>query len=332
MAQKSDYRALLVKARKAQLRLTVENLHRLMATYDAAADRIIAQILQMPDSELTERYLHDLLNSLNAEIARLASDNAALLTAAMLEIAQNAAERQQEIGEMLDAPADALLDPWITHRDTLTDGTVIEVHFGHVAQAAVERVAARVYGDGLALSDRLWSLDETLRRTVADTLVQGIAEQLSASNLADRLLAALSQPGQETPRYLAMRIARTEINNAHREASVMAATDPRTGQTRDYLLGMRWNLSLSHVVPDICDLWAAHDSGDGPGIYAAGDVPVDHPHGLCYVTPVLREYPEVRGPGKEPDVDAVPDSQVDYYAGQGDVAAVAAQEMRSNAE
>jgi NAD+--asparagine ADP-ribosyltransferase len=56
-------------------------------------------------------------------------------------------------------------------------------------------------------------------------------------------------------------------------------------------IGMKWVLSGSHPVPDICDTLSTYDSGLGPGVYPPGDEPPypAHPNCLCTLIPIHEE-------------------------------------------
>lgn len=76
--------------------------------------------------------------------------------------------------------------------------------------------------------------------------------------------------------YAAMRLARTEINNAFHNESIRATRE------MPWVIGYKWHLSGSHPHgdPDICDRYAARD------LFKKSEVPQKpHPHCLCYVTP-----------------------------------------------
>lgn len=326
----ADYRRLIVDARRQQLQLTRENVNRLAQTYDKAAQNVVAQLDNVPGYMLTaeggvkQAYYRTLLLNIDRVLTDLWADYGKTLDVTLLDIAQNTADREAQVESLMTSSAakDPRLIADMTRTQTLSSGATLTASFGRVAEDAVQAVTTRIYRDGLQLSQRLYQLDAGARTLVENTLIQGIAEQVSAKELADRLQTALSQAGRQTPKYNAMRIARTEINHAHREAHIRSVMNP-DGVMKPYVLGVRWHLSLSHPEPDICDVWAAHDEGLGAGVYQPGSVPVDHPHGLCYVTTELRAFPGVRGPGMKPDVGAVPESQVAYYARQGDAPSAA---------
>lgn len=329
MSDANAYRRLLVEARRTQLADTRENLSRLAGIYDAAAQSVADKIRRLPPESLTpaggliDAYYPTLLRELDGTLRNLATDYAGVLDLSLHDLAQNAATREAQTAALVGAPEDGRLAPTLSRTFTLTTGETLSAQFGTVAQGAVEAVARRVFADGLQLSQRLYNLDQSTRRAVSDTVVQAVAEQVSARELASRLETALAAPNVANPRYAAMRVARTEINNAHREAHIASTLDPQTGALKPYIQAIGWRLSLSHPAPDICDIWAGHDSGFGPGNYSPGDVPTDHPHGLCFTVSVLVAYPEVAAPGKLADLENVPPSQVAYYAAQGDPIAAA---------
>lgn len=253
----ADYRALLVKHRRTQLEMTRDHLQRLAQTYDRAAAAIVERVRALPDS--VERtgtgWLNAQLNLLiqiDEEVARFRADYGQLLDLSMLSTAQQAADREAEVARLVGAPVQPNLLPSIERTITLSTGVDITAQFGVLARSAVEGVANRYYRDGLQLSQRLYNLQQETRKVVEDTIVQGIAQGTSARDLATQVQAAMAKDGVQTPRYNAMRIARTEINNTHREATVQAVIDPDTGGTKSYVTGVRWNLSLSHPAPDIC--------------------------------------------------------------------------------
>jgi hypothetical protein len=319
----AQYRQLLREERARQLSMTAQNVRRLSKVYGDAIDSVVMAVSTLPSYMLEkdiigQAYLRQLLQHLDSTLANLATDYGKMLDVSMLEMAQSAAEREAKTARMLETPNDHRLAAELTHAVTLSDGTQASVQFGIVAQNAVERAANRVWSDGWKLSDRLYNLDAATRQTVQDTIVQGVAEQVSAKELAARLQTSLTKAGADNPRYKAMRIARTEINTAHREAHILSTMD-ESGNLKPFLSGVRWNLSLSHPRADICDLWA-NGSSDGlpSGVYLPEDVPSDHPHGLCYTSSELVDYPGIGGPGKKPAIEGVPSSQVAYYARQGD--------------
>ena len=164
------------------------------------------------------------------------------------------AKMTPDFARSLVAQAEAGLDSYISRR-----------HYNHT-------LSERVYKNG--------------RKSV--TAVEGIINQAllqgrSATEIA-RLVRSYINP--RTPgglSYAAMRLGRTELNNAFHETSIrMAQDDP-------FVDRMRWNLSGSHPKPDICNEYASavNRRGWGPGEYSVGQVPKKpHPQCLCFTTTV----------------------------------------------
>lgn len=87
---------------------------------------------------------------------------------------------------------------------------------------------------------------------------------------------------REKTRYMANRIARTEIARAHQ------AQVGREIMADDGIEVVQWLLNPAHPVADICDLHAKADLyGLGKGCYPKGFAPVPpaHPHCFCRVRP-----------------------------------------------
>lgn len=98
-----------------------------------------------------------------------------------------------------------------------------------------------------------------------------------------------SVTGKGTVAYNALRLARTEVNQAYHDAQNMAA------EGNPLIKGMKWHLSGSHPERDICDDWAEENAhGLGPGIFPVGQTPKDHPNGLCFLTTIYHEPKELR--------------------------------------
>ena len=319
------YRQLLAEWRATQLKATRDNVKRLEVVFDGAIQSLSSKVAEAGDLTLTGTAAAALVADLDRVLTGLRDDYAALLDGGALNVAQVAADRELAVARLAGWGEDPSLIPGLTKTLTLSGGVEATVQFSLVATQAVERIANRVYSDGWTLSDRLVNLDAQTREVVRQTLVQGVAEQVSAKELGKRLETHLTQGVKLTDaagrdmninaRYNAMRIARTEINTAHREAHILSTIDSSTGRLKEWIHAVGWRLSLSHPRPDICDVWAGDDgAGLGSGNYQPDEVPWDHPHGLCYTISVLVAYPEVSGPGKLPNLDGVPEAQARYYA------------------
>lgn len=180
---------------------------------------------------------------------------------------------------------------------------------------ALAAAAQRVQGDGLTLSARIWRLESGGMQQIRNTLMSAFAERTSAVQLA-RLLEPVLGAGQGCPRwayrrlydmtaseraadsdgllrddecratgisYNALRLARTEIQNAHH------AMVSDVYQNAPWVTGKWVRLSPTHPQVDICDSYAA----GGP--YAADELILSlHPNCLCYYEPALMPADDFR--------------------------------------
>jgi hypothetical protein len=140
-------------------------------------------------------------------------------------------------------------------------------------------------------------------------LQQGIARGVSARQLAKDVEKILSGEfpslqeyglrvsdlsGLRTVRSDAMRIARSEINNAAREANRQAL------HQSPIVLAARWQTSGNHQIEDECDdLANADEFGFGKGFWRMDEWPVaPHPNCACYAGDVIFRPPEEWGTPK----------------------------------
>ncbi len=193
---------------------------------------------------------------------------------------------------------------------------------GGLADQFLDRYVNFRYNDGFNLSDRIWRIQEYTQKGILDITIQGIMSGTSAVDLTKQLEGFLlkrgpawttgikrSVTGRGTVAYNALRLARTEINQAYHWAQKeMAKENP-------LLIGQKWNLSNTHPTdwppsaaymgyPEICDYRANHDHhGLGEGVFPPGEAPPDHPNGLCYLTDVWKPVEEILDLLGDPDPD-----------------------------
>lgn len=135
--------------------------------------------------------------------------------------------------------------------------------------------------NGFTLSQRVYRNSQATVLHVGQIVDSGLARQLSAREIA-RLVRRYIDP--ITPggaSYAAMRLGRTEINNAHHDTTI------RLSQDRPWVTGYQWKLSGSHPKPDICNEYASENDG----LFDKGEVPSKpHPQCLCYI--LVSQVPE----------------------------------------
>lgn len=189
--------------------------------------------------------------------------------------------------------------------------------FADINQRAVMSLLARTRHDGLKLSDRVWRTSQHARRALQKIVEDGVTRGLDSRKLALQVQRYL-QPDVwtvmklETRRnlgvpknvsYEAMRLARTEMNNAFHEGTVMAYRAMPSAR------GVYWRLSARHPLPDVCDDYASHNDN---GFWPKGEEPArPHPQCFCVILPAMEDPEEfterlrawMRNPASQPDLE-----------------------------
>jgi hypothetical protein len=148
------------------------------------------------------------------------------------------------------------------------------------AQENVANLLARGAND-IPLSRQVYHSRALSQKLVDKAINRGLLLGFSAKELAETVKGLINPNVRGGVSYAAMRLARTEINNAfHRSQIDLRKGDPWT-------TGFKWNLSGSHPRPDECNRYAErqHFRGGDPGVFKKADVPgKPHPNCLCFVT------------------------------------------------
>lgn len=178
-----------------------------------------------------------------------------------------AAQMAERAIEDMTRVAYAALDPDAV--EALIDG------FRDTAQAGINLDYARIPRE---LSALVYKNDALTQGHVEDTIRAGIVAGLNAKELAAEVYQYISPSTPGGASYAAMRLARTEMNNAFHEQQKLGANRPG-------VRAAKWNLSDSHPKPDECNIFAEKPSYLGVGCYAFGDIPdKPHPQCFCYLT------------------------------------------------
>lgn len=153
--------------------------------------------------------------------------------------------------------------------------------FLETASRQGELIAARYLND-IPLSPRVYR-NEALSRGIVDREVnRGIALSRSAREIAQSVATLINPNTPGGISYAAMRLGRTELNNAFH------ATTIRTTVDQPWVTAYKWNLSGSHPRPDVCDSYAEGNPDNlGAGVFSKESVPgKPHPHCLCFLAVV----------------------------------------------
>lgn len=147
------------------------------------------------------------------------------------------------------------------------------------AKAGISAMLAKAQ-NGIPLSRAVYKTQALAQGLVDRKLKQGLLLGMNAKTIAKSVKDLIRPDVKGGVSYAAHRLARTELNNAFKTAQENRYVD------EPWTSGMRWNLSKSHPVPDICNVLAEQDiHGLGDGVYPVGQRPNSHPNCLCYLTP-----------------------------------------------
>jgi hypothetical protein len=148
------------------------------------------------------------------------------------------------------------------------------------ARRNLDQMIARVNGDSyVPLSEKVYRSEAGITARVNRLVNSALARGLSAVEFAREARDFVNPLTPGGLRYAALRLSRTEINNAAHAVAINAQRD------KPWVEGMEWHLSRSHPKADRCDEYA-HGGPNGDGLYPVADTPVKpHPQCFCYITP-----------------------------------------------
>ncbi len=271
----SAYEAMLLQARKKELDILASKQRRITGVLLDTSRNItrLMQTLAYPDDVLKMSKLAELQRQVNVFAADFAGELQGTIVSGVSEAAKASSEGRMKAAVVYlnDVKPDMVND--------------VPRMYATIPRQAVETIFKRKYKDGRVFSQRIWNLRNYTSNVISDTVSQGMLMRKSAREIAQDLDRYLINPsGGVSPK--AMTLARTEINHAFREASVISAKQAA------WVKGLQWRLSSTHPVRmpegDICDIWASQDiHGLGRGVYPPDGLPIDHPNGTCFTTDVL---------------------------------------------
>lgn len=310
-----DYQKWALAARKQYIQLRLRQDKEIANLYIRSADRIAKELQQIGTTtisgQIRKKHLKELEKSLRAQAELIQKG----LTEAFVDYIDSAAKAGVGYtqGVVLNLFDQAGLK---------TSG--LRKLFSRVNKQAVEAIWARTR-NGLYLSDRIWEQSEKYRTIMRDIIQESVAigqdavttarmiqqyVREGAMTLAKRYPNMMKRMKGRIPgniSYEALRLARTEMSAAFGEGAIAAS------RVAPSYIGMKWVLSGSHPVPDICDTLSTYDSGLGPGVYPPGDEPPypAHPNCLCALVPIHEEPEEfvaklknwLEDPENEPELE-----------------------------
>lgn len=150
------------------------------------------------------------------------------------------------------------------------------------ASLGVANSISRVTGSDIPLSARVYRTEKLANRWVQNQVNSAIIRGDSAKDIAKIVKTSIKPTAPGGVSYAALRLGRTELNNAFHCTAITLA------ENRPWIQGMDWRLSHVHVFdparPEICEKYSRQ-------IWEMGHVPAKpHPQCRCYVTPRLEPF------------------------------------------
>jgi hypothetical protein len=198
-------------------------------------------------------------------------------------------QAQVAIGDGVDAAADSMAYLTEVYMNSVGLGaSYLRQSILRQARSGIDSYISRgTNGIPLAQSVYKSSVEsgQRLDRMINAMLLNGA----SAKEIARRAASFINPDTPGGVSYAAMRLGRTELNNAfHRTSKDLYQQSP-------FVVAVKWNLSGSHPKPDLCNEYAenSHMRNGEAGVFRDSEVPgKPHPHCLCYVTPVTEDDDE----------------------------------------
>jgi hypothetical protein len=141
------------------------------------------------------------------------------------------------------------------------------------------------YVNSIDLSSAVYRNAAFMSGKVDAVVDNGLLLGQSAREIADSVEKYIAPDVAGGTKYAAMRLGRTEINNAARTVTKESL------QQQPYVEGAAWNLSGSHPEGDECDEFATQNQfGLGEGVWPADELPdAPHPQCFCNITSITPE-------------------------------------------
>lgn len=140
--------------------------------------------------------------------------------------------------------------------------------------------------NGITLSQRVYKNSALSKGKIDDIINKHLLLGNSARDIAKEVKAFINPNVPGGASYAAMRLGRSEVQNAFHRTSV------RNYQQTPWVETVKWNLSGSHPKPDACNEYSEDVTfpGGEAGMYRPTEVPdKPHPNCLCFVTPEVMD-------------------------------------------
>jgi len=177
-------------------------------------------------------------------------------------------------------------------------GLDIRGTYAAVPQDVVAMLASgKLYGHGWTLSKAIWGESQQKAHDIETIVARGVAANKSSFDIAKDLEKYVN-PGAAKPwdwskvypgvhkkvDYSAQRLARTMVSHAYQQSL------ERVCSKNPFVIGYRWRAAHVARTCELCIERSETDHhGMGPGVYPKGELPLDHPNGMCTFLTVMSD-------------------------------------------
>lgn len=260
-------------AEQERVRLTTAQQKQIRKLYEDAAKKVSEQAEKaprVPSDALKKQYLNNLKKQLDVELGNIQGEIESTVKSNMKKTAEAVVKGNIDFLKKIGMP--------------------IQGAFSHVPDDIVRSVATgQIYEGSWSLSRAIWRNTQRTQRDIQTIIAQGIAQNLSAYDIAKDLEQYVNPSAQldwdwskvypGTSRvvdYNAQRLARTMVSHAYQQSFV------RTTQKNPFVTKYKW---VSSGGARTCEICAGRDGVE----YSKDDLPLDHPNGMCTFIAVIED-------------------------------------------
>jgi hypothetical protein len=274
----NEYLKLVDEAQKKRLKLTNDQIYQIKNMYNDISRDLIARARAEPKGSMTERWLRDFRRQFRTDISKLNDILEKNITGSMEQSAGYAAAIQSEMFDLISSKID--ISNSFSNMFTKVPTEVV-----------AELVNGDFYKDGKGLSKRIWHNENKANGEFDYILEKGLAEKRSIADIAADLAKYVNPNvkndwdfkkiypgvGNKKIEYNSLRLAVTSISHAY-QLSLQ-----RSCKANPFVEGIQWHTGNSHR--NMCELCKNRNGV----VYDADKLPLDHPMGVCYFTPVIEK-------------------------------------------
>lgn len=274
----NEYLKLVAKAQEQRIMLTKKQIKNIRDLYRDVAKDLGKRSKKANKDSLSERWLLDYQKQFKKDIKELNKIFKKDIEYSILESAKYATNIQTDFFNLMDVKYK------LNSKETFSN------MFSRIPQQALkELISGDFYKDGKGLSERLWFHEKEANANFDYIIQKGLLEKKSTYELAKDLSDYVNPEvkkdwdfksiypgvGNKKIEYNSFRLAVTSISHAYQLSM------QRSCKANPFVEGIEWHTSNSHRGP--CSICREREGKT----YKTDELPLDHPNGVCYFTPVI---------------------------------------------